>query len=65
MKSRLLSRRQARWSEFLSRFNFKICYRPGSQNGPADALSRPPGDPDPSLNKFLEQQFLKPHNLSL
>ena len=24
MKSRLLSRRQARWSEFLSRFNFKI-----------------------------------------
>ena len=28
--SKLLSRRQARWSEFLSRFNFKIIYRPGS-----------------------------------
>lgn len=64
MKSRLLSRRQARWSEFLSRFNFKICYRPGTQNGPADALSRPLGDPDPSLKKFLEQRILKPHNIS-
>lgn len=63
MKSRLLNRRQARWSEFLSRFNFKICYRPGTQNGPADALSRPIGEPDPSLKKFLEQQLLKPHNL--
>ena len=64
MKSRLLSRRQARWSEFLSRFNFRICYRPGKQNGPADTLSRPPGDPDPSLKKYLEQRLLKPHNLS-
>lgn len=64
MKSRLLNRRQARWSEFLSRFNFKICYRPGKHNGPADALSRPLGDPDPSLKKFLEQQLLKPHNIS-
>lgn len=63
MKSRLLSRRQARWSEFLSRFNFKICYRPGYQNGPADALSRPSGSPDPNLRKFLEQRLLKPHNL--
>ncbi|KAI0998887.1 hypothetical protein K3495_g9308 [Podosphaera aphanis] len=25
MKSRFLSRRQARWNQFLSRFNFKIC----------------------------------------
>lgn len=64
MKSRLLSRRQARWSEFLSRFNFRICYRPGSQNTPADALSRPHGEPDPSLKKFLEQRVLKSHNLS-
>lgn len=48
MKSRLLSRCQARWSEFLSRFNFKICYQPGNQNGVAELLSRPTGDPDPS-----------------
>ena len=35
-----LSRRQARWSEFLSRFDFKITYQPGSTNKVADALSR-------------------------
>ncbi|KAI0996911.1 hypothetical protein K3495_g11272 [Podosphaera aphanis] len=64
MKSRLLSRRQARWSEFLSRFNFIISYRPGTQNGPADALSRPNGLVDPSLKGFLEQRLLKPQNLS-
>jgi hypothetical protein len=35
-----LSRRQARWSEFLSRFHpFQVKYRPGSTN-PADSLSR-------------------------
>ncbi|XDV26708.1 hypothetical protein PO909_030346 [Leuciscus waleckii] len=35
-----LNARQARWSLFFSRFNFKITYRPGSKNGKADALSR-------------------------
>ena len=34
-----LSRRQARWSEFLSRFHFDVKYRPGATN-PADSLSR-------------------------
>lgn len=34
-----LSRRQARWSEFLSRFQFEFKYRPGATN-PADSLSR-------------------------
>ena len=34
-----LSRRQARWSEFLSRFHFTVRYRPGATN-PADSLSR-------------------------
>jgi hypothetical protein len=34
-----LSRRQARWSEFLSRFHFIVKYRPGASN-PADSLSR-------------------------
>ena len=29
MSTKLLNRRQARWSEFLSRFQFKISYRPG------------------------------------
>ncbi len=35
-----LNHRQARWSLFFTRFNFKVTYRPGSQNTKADALSR-------------------------
>ena len=38
--TRNLSRRQVRWSEILSDFNFTIEYRPGKQNAAADALSR-------------------------
>ncbi|KAL0150648.1 hypothetical protein M9458_054065, partial [Cirrhinus mrigala] len=35
-----LNSRQARWSLFFARFNFRITCRPGSKNGKADALSR-------------------------
>jgi hypothetical protein len=35
-----LSHRQARWSEYLSRFNFKITYRPGKDGEKPDALTR-------------------------
>ena len=38
--TKLLSRRQARWSKFLSRFNFKITYRPETLNRRADTLTR-------------------------
>jgi transposase InsO family protein len=38
--TKLLSHRQARWSEYLSRFNFVIVYRPGSQGQKPDALTR-------------------------
>ena len=37
---KLLNRRQARWAEFLSRFNFVITYRPGKQGAKPDALTR-------------------------
>ncbi|ERF68926.1 hypothetical protein EPUS_09504 [Endocarpon pusillum Z07020] len=66
MSSKQLSRRQARWSEFLSRFDFVIKYRPGSQCR-ADGLSRRPQDKATDANddrkKFLEQVVLKPKNL--
>jgi hypothetical protein len=39
-----LSPRHMRWSEFLSRFNFRIVYRPGAANARPDALSRKPED---------------------
>jgi len=51
-----LSRRQARWSEFLSRFHFEVKYRPGASN-PADSLSRlyetNAPDPGPALTAML------------
>lgn len=35
-----LSRRQARWTEFFSQYDYKIEYVPGPDNSVADALSR-------------------------
>ena len=39
-----LNQRQVRWSEFLSQFNFRIVYRPGTKAVRPDALSRKPED---------------------
>jgi hypothetical protein len=53
-------------SEFLTRFDYKIDYRPGKSNGKADALTQMPGDltegRDERLNN-MEQVVLKQHNL--
>ena len=35
---KVLSRRQARWSELLAEFNFMVRYRPGNKNGKHDSL---------------------------
>lgn len=40
LSSRKLNRRQARWVIFLADFNFKICFRSGTSQTQADALSR-------------------------
>ena len=39
MSTKLLSHRQVRWSEFLTRFNFRIVYRLGKAGGKPDALT--------------------------
>ncbi|MBW0581337.1 hypothetical protein O181_121052 [Austropuccinia psidii MF-1] len=39
MSSKILTRRQARWAEFLSEFHFSITYRPGRLATLPDALS--------------------------
>jgi len=38
--TKILNRRQARWAQELAGINFRIYYRPGTQNGKPDALSR-------------------------
>jgi hypothetical protein len=66
MTTKDLSRRQVRWSEFLSRFDFVIKFRPGKQGGKPDALTRRSGDlPSESDPRklFQRQRLLKPHNL--
>src|SRR6202012_1418967 len=40
MGAQNLNRRQARWSLYLSRFNFLMHHRPGKSAGKPDALSR-------------------------
>jgi len=65
--TKLLNRRQARWAEILSEFNFKIIYHPGERNGKADALSR---QVDPELEGEGKKQDLtirmfKPGQLDL
>jgi hypothetical protein len=44
MSTKQLNRRQPRWVEYLSWFNFVIKYRPGKQGGKPDALTRRSGD---------------------
>jgi len=65
--TKLLNRRQARWAEILSEFNFKIIYHPGERNSKADALSC---RVDPELEGEGEKQDLticmfKPGQLDL
>jgi len=50
----------------LTRFDYKIVYRPGKSNGKADALTRRPGDlPEGGDERLrnMEQVVLKPQNL--
>jgi len=42
MKVQKLNRRQARWTLYLSRFNFTLKHVPGNKMGKADSLSRRP-----------------------
>ena len=56
-KPQSLNQRQIRWSLFLSKFDFRISYRPGSKNCKPDSLSRRP-DYRP-INYEPSQKILK------
>ncbi len=57
--ARNLNRRQARWSLFLSRFDFSLHHRPGKSSGKPDALSRRP-DHGTGQNDNEDVILLKP-----
>jgi transposase InsO family protein len=65
MTTKALTGRQARWAETLSRFNFMITYKPGSQNR-ADPLTRRDQEADSQLALKIStryQTLLRPENL--
>ena len=55
-----LTRRQARWSLFLSRFNFNLRHRPGKTMLRADPLSRRPDHEEGVSSDNAGQTLLKP-----
>jgi hypothetical protein len=64
--TKLLNECQAHWSQFLSQFNFKIVYGPGTAGGKLDALTRRSGDlPKAGDDWSLENQttIIKPENI--
>jgi hypothetical protein len=67
MTTKQLTRRQVRWSEFLSQFDYICSWRPGKLSAKPDALTRRPQDlpsspADPRI-LFQQQALLKPDNL--
>jgi hypothetical protein len=63
-ETKVYNRRQARWAEKLSKFDFVIHFRPGKQGGKPDALSR---RPDYVKENSIHEPtpFLKPEQVEL
>ena len=57
---RKLDRRHACWHADLEEYDFKMIHIPGNTNGPADALSRPPGT-DRGENNNQDVVMIPPH----
>lgn len=66
MTTKQLTRRQARWAEFLSQFRFQVTYRAGLANEKADMLTRLPNNaiPRSKADPHLQQTLLPPKNVS-
>ena len=68
-ETKVYNRRQARWAEQLTRFDFVIKFRPGVKSGKPDALSRRP-DYSPlkeggTIRIQHEYAFLKPNQIDV
>ena len=63
-ETKVYNRRQARWAEKLSKYDFVIHFCPGTQGGKPDALSRRP-DYAESANIREPTPFLKPNQVEL
>jgi hypothetical protein len=64
--TKLLNWHQAHWSQFLSQFNFKFVYHPGTTGGKLDTLTHRSRDlPKAGDNYSLENQttIIKPENI--
>ena len=62
-ETRVYNRRQVRWAEKLSRYDFVIVFRPGKQSGKPDALSRRPDYTSGDDSDARTLTFLKPHHV--
>ena len=64
MENKQLTRRQARYLDILSEFNFQIVFRSGKNNSKADALTRMPEStptgPDDERSRHQNQTILTP-----
>jgi len=56
LTTKQLTRRQARWAEFIADFDLIIVYRPGKESGKPDALSRRP-DHEPQETQEREHRI--------
>jgi transposase InsO family protein len=59
-----LSRRQARWSLYLSRFDFRLIHKPGTANTQADPLSRIPTHQVMDAEDNHDQLVLRPEHFT-
>ena len=56
MTTKQLNRQQARWAKFLSKFNFKISYRPGKEGEKPDILTTLAQNKPTGVDDFCHQQ---------
>ncbi len=59
-ETKVYNRRQARWAEKLSKFDFTIVFRPGRDGGKPDALSRRPDYAEQARFDKRAMPFLRP-----